>query len=169
VPMSDYVAQLRKKIGHTLLEIPTVSVTVFDEQNRILLVKHVEGNRWTTPGGMVEPGELPSTAAVREVWEETGLFVELVRVLGIYGGPDFKFFYSNGDVVSVVMTSFAARIRSGEMKPDGVETLDIQWFSEEEAASVELQPWLGKVIHNFYQRPNEVVFQQTCWNPENRS
>ena len=73
--MSDYIRNLRAMIGTTVLEVPTVSVLVFDARDRVLLVRHAEGNDWTTPGGMMEPYETPADAAVRETWEETGLFV----------------------------------------------------------------------------------------------
>ena len=58
----------------------------------ILMVRHVEPTRsyWTLPGGGVEAGETPAEAAVREVWEETGLWVKAVRLLweGTYGHGD---------------------------------------------------------------------------------
>ena len=57
--------------------------------NTILMVRHVEPTRsyWTLPGGGLEAGETPAEAAVREVWEETGLRVKAVRLLweGTYG------------------------------------------------------------------------------------
>lgn len=57
--------------------------------NTILMVRHVEPTRsyWTLPGGGVEAGETPAEAAVREVWEETGLRVKVTRLLweGTYG------------------------------------------------------------------------------------
>ena len=57
--------------------------------NSILMVRHVEPSRsyWTLPGGGVEAGESPAEAAVREVWEETSLRVQSVRLLweGNYG------------------------------------------------------------------------------------
>jgi len=37
----------------------------------ILMVRHLDF--WTLPGGGIEPGEQPAAAAVRELWEETGL------------------------------------------------------------------------------------------------
>ena len=55
----------------------------------ILMVQHQELTRsyWTLPGGGLEAGETPAEAAVREVWEETGLRVRAVRLLweGSYG------------------------------------------------------------------------------------
>ncbi len=56
---------------------------------KVLMVRHVEPARayWTLPGGSIEAGETPADAAVREVWEETGLRVRAVRLLweGTYG------------------------------------------------------------------------------------
>ena len=95
MPMSDYIRNLRAMIGTTVLEVPTVSVLVEDAQNRVLLVRHVEGNDWTTPGGMMEPYETPADAAVREMWEETGLFVTLTGIVGVFGGPLCSSTYGN--------------------------------------------------------------------------
>jgi len=58
---------------------------------RILMVHHVEGERtyWTLPGGGIEPGETPEQAAVREVFEETGIAVRALRAIPgdpAYGG-----------------------------------------------------------------------------------
>lgn len=55
-----------------------------DDAGRILLALWNEGAvpAWTLPGGGLEPGETPEDAAVREVREETGYDVELVRLLG---------------------------------------------------------------------------------------
>ena len=43
-----------------------------------LLLWHRKVQAWLPPGGHIEPNELPEDAALREVWEETGLHVELV-------------------------------------------------------------------------------------------
>ena len=122
MPMSEYVRNLRGKIGTTVLEVPTVSVLVFDDQDRVLLVRHVKGNDWTTPGGMIEPYETPADAAVREMWEETGLHVALTHILGVFGGVLCSGTYSNGDQVAWVSTAFAATPIRGALRPDGEET-----------------------------------------------
>src|SRR5690242_4777884 len=127
MPMSDYIRQLRSMIGTTVLEVPTVSVLTFDERDRVLLVRHVEGDDWTTPGGMIEPYELPADAAVRETWEETGLVVELTRLVGVFGGELCSSAYANGDRLAWVASVFAAKPIRGTLQPDGEETLDVRW------------------------------------------
>ncbi len=54
----------------------TVAVFVV-HNNQVLLHRHHRLNRWLPPGGHIEAGELPDDAAVREVWEETGVRVTL--------------------------------------------------------------------------------------------
>jgi 8-oxo-dGTP pyrophosphatase MutT (NUDIX family) len=59
----------------------TVAVFVVS-QGRVLLHWHQKLGRWLPPGGHVEPNELPDEAAVREVFEETGVLARLL------GAPD---------------------------------------------------------------------------------
>lgn len=58
---------------------------IIDDSDHVLLAHWVEGRRsaWTLPGGGLEPGEDPETAARREVLEETGFRVRLEGLLGI--------------------------------------------------------------------------------------
>ncbi|MFE9257923.1 NUDIX domain-containing protein [Streptomyces sp. NPDC006879] len=59
-------------------ETLAAGVLLFDDQDRVLLVDPTYKPGWEFPGGVVEPGEAPARAGVREVREETGL--ELARV-----------------------------------------------------------------------------------------
>ena len=45
---------------------------------KILLVKHKKYGKWVQPGGHIEHNEFPEEAAVREVFEETGLRIKLL-------------------------------------------------------------------------------------------
>jgi len=165
MPMSDYVRALRAKVGTTVLEVPTVSILTFDERKRLLLVRHVEGNEWTTPGGMVEPYETPSNAAVREMWEETGLHVALTRVVGVFGGELCAGTYSNGDKVAWVSTVFAAEPLSGLLKPDGEETLEARYFARGEIDSIRCKQHVRLYLDAAYSEEQHAHFQQATWEP----
>lgn len=57
-------------------------ILLVDDQQRVLLIHDrldldVTDSHWIVPGGGLEPGETPAEAAVREVFEETGIRVEL--------------------------------------------------------------------------------------------
>ncbi len=56
-----------------------VSVFVYDgESKKFLLVKHKKMGTWVQPGGHVELNEDPEEAAIREVYEETGVKIKLI-------------------------------------------------------------------------------------------
>jgi ADP-ribose pyrophosphatase YjhB (NUDIX family) len=165
MPMSEYIRGLREKIGTTVLEVPTVSVLAFDAEQRVLLVRHAEGNDWTTPGGMIEPYETPTDAAVREMWEETGLYVRLTRVVGVFGGPLCASTYANGDRVSWVSTVFAADVVSGVLRPDGVETLETRYFARADIGGVRCKPHVQMFVEAGYASPQRASFQPATWRP----
>ncbi len=56
----------------------TASALVLNEDNKILLLYHKKLNVWLYPGGHVEKNETPDESIVREVFEETGLKVEIM-------------------------------------------------------------------------------------------
>ena len=63
------IVQTPEPTGETV----AAGVLLFDEQDRVLLVDPTYKPGWEFPGGVVEPGESPARAAVREVAEELGL------------------------------------------------------------------------------------------------
>ncbi len=58
---------------------------IFDEQRRVLLCHREDLDVWNLPGGRVDSGEMPTDAVLREVMEESGLEVEVGRLVGVYG------------------------------------------------------------------------------------
>ena len=165
MPMSGYLQQLRQKVGHDLLVLPSAAVAIHDERMRLLLCLHRDKNVWVTPGGLVEPGEQPADAAVRETWEETGLFVELEGLLGVYGGSDLLIDYPNGDRAAYIGTIFRGRIVGGSLRPDGDEILDVRYFTQEELAQVVHSKWLDAAMPVLFSRHAPPHFVEASWNP----
>lgn len=166
MPISPYMASIRAKIGKQLIEIPSVSVLVFDDEDRVVLVRHAEYDQWTTPGGAVEPEEIPTDAAVREMFEETGLHVRIEGVIGVYGGPQFTTTYRNGDRVSFLMVAFLGSRISGEPRPDFDETLEVGYFARSEIESLDAQPWVKAVLEDAWRDRARTHFAAPNWAPE---
>lgn len=157
--MSDYMRRVREQVGSELLVVPSVTVLIFDGTNHVLLVRHSEGGVWVAPGGMIEPQETPAEAAVREVREEVGCAVELKRLIGVHGGPDFVVEYENGDVTSYVMTVFEGELTDGTPIPDGEEILEVRFFSETEIAGVEVGRWVPALLSAAFRDRTDAYFK----------
>ena len=163
--MSEYIKDIRSRIGNALLQVPAVSILTFDKEDRVLLVRHADGD-WTSPGGMIEPYETPADAAVREMWEETGLHVRLTRIVGVFGGPVCSVTYANGDKISWVSTVFEAQPISGTLKPDGVESLEVKYFEPTAIPDSGCQPHVKEFLRMVYDQSSRVYFEPATWHPE---
>jgi 8-oxo-dGTP diphosphatase len=94
-------------------ETPKLMVdVVIPAQRGVVLIRRGSEpfkGRWALPGGFVEVGETVEEAADREAAEETGLAVEVARLVGVYSDPERD---PRGHNVSV---AFIARVLSGEL------------------------------------------------------
>jgi ADP-ribose pyrophosphatase YjhB (NUDIX family) len=166
MPISPYMAALRAKVGHDLLTATAACVSVFDQNGRILLVQLAETGTWALPGGALEPNELPSHAASRECWEETGLFVEPARLIGVFGGPEFLIKYPNGDVMYYTTIAFEAHRVFGALRADGAETLDVRYFTRDECADLTMTPAQRIILAQAFAGSNAAHFAPNTWSPQ---
>lgn len=108
--------------GYTWYPDPKVAtgVVIADGDGRILLVRRNHEpriGRWAFPSGFVDAGEVPEDAAVREVEEETGLKVQLDRLLGVYSRPGER----------VIFLAYAGHTVGGDLVA-GEECIEVATF-----------------------------------------
>ncbi|KMY43916.1 NUDIX hydrolase [Bacillus sp. FJAT-27916] len=154
--MSDYYQKLRDKVGNDLLFIPSVAGVVRNELGEILLQNKGNGEKWSLPAGAIEPGEAPAGAMVREVWEETGLSVEPRKLLGVFGGEEYRYQYPNGHQVEYSLFLFDCVIQGGKLNPMDQETADLQYFHPQNMPELALPYPKELFLHN---DNNESYFQ----------
>jgi ADP-ribose pyrophosphatase YjhB (NUDIX family) len=131
MPISEYYRSLRDKLGSALLLIPSVAAVIRNEKDEILFIRKGGEQLWGLPAGAVEPGETPSRALRREVFEETGLMVTPKRILGVFGGAKFAYEYSNGDRVEYAVTVFDCIIVKGVPHSIDGEAEEFRFFRED--------------------------------------
>ena len=109
---------------------------IFDQNHeKILLTKRADNGLWCLPGGKMESGESVEECCLREVFEETGLHVNVKRLIGVYSNRDQLVVYPDGNKVQIVVLSFEAEIVSG--KPGlSDETTDHGYFRMSEIESM---------------------------------
>ena len=130
MPIPPHIAFLREHVGHITLLTPCVAAVVYDDAGRVLLIRRGDGRGWSLPGGIFEPGERLDQCLIREVQEETGLDVEIVRLVGVYSDPEVNHItYPNGDQIHIVNATFECRVVGGQPRPDGDESLEVAYFS----------------------------------------
>ena len=121
--------------------IRCVGAIVTDGDGRLLLVKRghePEAGRWSLPGGRVVPGESDPQALVREVREETGLWVEPGRLVGAVeraapGGAVFDIY------------DYAASVSCGVLAA-GDDAADVRWVHPREIDRLTLTSGLAGTL-----------------------
>jgi 8-oxo-dGTP pyrophosphatase MutT (NUDIX family) len=120
--------------------VPSVTVAVRDDRGRILLIHKVDNDLWALPGGGHDAGESITDTAVREVREETGLDVEVVRLVGTYTNPSHVMAYDDGEVRQQFSLCFEGRWVGGQPREDGTETKEVRWVDPADLDQLNIHP-----------------------------
>jgi ADP-ribose pyrophosphatase YjhB (NUDIX family) len=124
-PAAELAIELGRDSGYATPKIDVRGV-IFDDDERVLLMREKIDGRWSLPGGWADPGDAPSAAVTREILEETGYHSSAVKLIAcwdreVQGNPPPL-------PVHVYKLFFLCR-RDGAVQPPAVlETLEVGWF-----------------------------------------
>lgn len=128
----NYIADMRKSVGHDLVMTVGCGVLIENDKGQVLLQKRSDTGEWCVPGGAMEPGETFVEAATRELNEEVGIRVSDLKLFGLYSGADREIHYPNGDVVYSLSVIFITKSYSGEISDSDSEVLEHRFFNRNE-------------------------------------
>lgn len=125
MPTPDFVLELRRKIGTDPLPLVGVTAVVLRD-DRVLLGRRSDNGHLTPVTGIVDPGEEPADAAVRETLEEAGVRCRVERLAWVHQIP--RITYSNGDQSDYLDLTFRCRWVSGDPFPVDGEMTEVGWY-----------------------------------------
>ena len=121
--------------------IISAAAVVFDDKGRILLVKS-PWRGWEVPGGQVEEHEAITEGLKREVMEESGIEIEIIKMCGIFQNVKR----------GICCTLFTARAVGGRLTTSN-ESTEVGFFETQEALS--MVTWL-----NFRERMEKCLYSK---------
>jgi ADP-ribose pyrophosphatase YjhB (NUDIX family) len=137
--------------------MPTLGVNVaIIQEQKILLTKRRDFEVWCLPGGGVDDGESIGQAAQRETREETGLEVNLERLVGIYSRPGWL----EGGLHVVV---FTAVITGGKLHLQENEVIEAGYFSAQDLPDAMLLGHRRRIMDALSGARGMVWFQDALW------
>jgi len=123
------------------------SAIIENKKGEILLVKSPKwSNKWTMPGGHIEPGERIAKALEREAEEETGLKLETIKIIAfgeLIGSKDFH------RPAHFIYFDLLCKAENPNIKLDNQELTEYQWIKPEDALKVDLAESYDKTIEDY--------------------
>jgi ADP-ribose pyrophosphatase YjhB (NUDIX family) len=114
------------------------SATIIAPDGSLLLTKRRDNGRWCLPGGRLESGESVEEACQREVLEETGLVIRVVRLVGVYSDPHQLVVYPDGNQFHVVSLNFDAVVEGGTLKSTTPEVTEALFHRPDQLHQIDL-------------------------------
>ena len=112
----NYIKSLRQHIGTNPIIAPGSAIIVLNENNELLLQLRSDTNDWGLPGGGMEIGDSFEETACKELYEETGLIAEELKLLGLASGKELYYKFPHGDEIYNATAIFKATAVTGSIR-----------------------------------------------------
>ncbi|MCX4675609.1 NUDIX hydrolase [Streptomyces sp. NBC_01433] len=122
--MLMYMSNIPQETPSTPLHSVSVAGVVVREDGRVLTIKRADNGTWEPPGGVLELAEDPEDGVRREVYEETGIKVQVDRLTGVYKNT------SRG-IIALVFRCHA----EGGNEQLSDESTAVEWLTPDEVTS----------------------------------
>ncbi|MFD4315261.1 NUDIX hydrolase [Streptomyces sp. NPDC058548] len=116
-----YMSNSARETTSTPLHSVSVAGAVVREDGRLLAIRRADNGTWELPGGVLELAEAPEEGVAREVWEETGIRVEVEELTGVY----------KNTTRGIVALVFRCKPSGGEERTS-TESTAVEWLTPEE-------------------------------------
>jgi 8-oxo-dGTP pyrophosphatase MutT (NUDIX family) len=142
----------------------TNSVYIYREDTReFLFIKHKKLKKWLQPGGHMEENELPDMAALREVYEETGLEVKLIgerqprfsdqmRPYGIQLNVIEEGKHEHIDLIYLAVPESSCDVRLNTAETEGISWFPISAIESSDFDTFEAQKYWCRYFYDFMNR-----------------
>jgi ADP-ribose pyrophosphatase YjhB (NUDIX family) len=123
--VEEWMSQIGAGVAGYVTPKVAVGAVVGNERGELLLVKRADNGVWLYPTGWADVGYSASEVAVKEVFEETGMEVEPVRLIAVLDG--LRLGFTQVPLYSLV---FHCRVVGGALRRHPLECTDVGWFPE---------------------------------------
>jgi ADP-ribose pyrophosphatase YjhB (NUDIX family) len=124
--------RLAADLGYVTAKVGA-DAAVFDDDDRILLVRRTDDGKWGLVAGWVDANESPAQTVVRELAEEIGVKARADRLVGVF----FREAAATGMPHGTVSVVYLCSIAGGTLRPQPHEVLEIAWRAVDDVASDE--------------------------------
>jgi ADP-ribose pyrophosphatase YjhB (NUDIX family) len=155
VQIGEWMRSVGKGVPGYVTPKIAVGAAVGNDAGELLLIQRADSGFWLFPTGWADVGYSAAEIVVKEVKEETGIDVEVTRLIAVLDG--IRQGFTRTPLYSLL---FQCRPVGGELAPHPLETADVGWFDREHLPSPlsGLGAWGDRVFSALAGEPVDVYF-----------
>jgi len=125
--VADWLSIVGQGVSGYVTPKVAIGAVVGNDRGEILLIQRSDSGIWLYPTGWADIGYSPAEVAIKEVREETGIEVEVRRLIGVFDG--LRLGFTRTPLYSLVFLCHAV---GGTLAAHPLECLDVGWFSPDD-------------------------------------